>query len=173
MEREMQKIIIEAFLFLKEEPVRLDKIAELLELSHQEARAVVDELQQELSRNVRGIRIFEVAGGFQMGTAPELAGELEKALGEEVGGSLSNASLETAAIVAYKQPVTRVEIEAIRGVNSDHVLENLLKRRLIKISGRKDAPGRPLIYSTTKDFLKYFGLNELQDLPKLDENSCI
>jgi segregation and condensation protein B len=169
MEREQQKKLIEAILFLKEDPVRLEKIADILELPQQEARELLSELQQELAA-ARGIRIFEVAGGYQMGTPPELADDLERAFGEEGSGSLSNASLETMAIIAYKQPVTRVEVESIRGVKCDHVLDNLLKRRLIKVSGRKEGPGRPLIYCTTPDFLKYFGLKELKDLPSLDSD---
>jgi len=168
MEPERRKQIVEALLFLKEEPLRLEKIADVLELPREEARGVVVELQLELARTARGIRIFEVAGGYQMGTLPELAGDLERAFGEDGGGNLSGASLETIAIIAYKQPLTRAEIEAIRGVNCDHVLENLLKRKLIKISGRKEAPGRPLIYCTTVDFLKYFGLKELNELPVLE-----
>lgn len=170
MERDRQKTLIEAILFLKEEPVRLEKIAHILELSQEETREMIYELQQELAGAARGVRIFEVAGGFQMGTPPELAEDLESSFGEDGSGSLSNASLETMAIIAYKQPVTRVEVESIRGVKCDHVLDNLLKRRLIKVSGRKEGPGRPLIYCTTPDFLKYFGLKELQDLPALDSD---
>jgi segregation and condensation protein B len=169
MDQERQKQIVEALLFLKEEPLRLEKIADVLELPREEARKVVTELQLEMARTARGIRIFEVAGGYQMGTLPELADDLERAFGEEGGGNLSNASLETIAIIAYKQPLTRAEIESIRGVNCDHVLENLLKRKLIKISGRKEAPGRPLIYCTTVDFLKYFGLKDLNELPVLEK----
>ncbi len=168
MERDRQKKLIEAILFLKEEPVRLEKVADILELPHEEAREILFELQQDLSGAARGIRIFEVAGGYQMGTPPELADDLERAFGEDGSGSLSNASLETMAIIAYKQPVTRVEVESIRGVKCDHVLDNLLKRKLIRVSGRKEGPGRPLIYCTAPDFLKYFGLKELKDLPALD-----
>jgi segregation and condensation protein B len=170
MEHELQKKLIEAILFLKEEPVRLEKIADILEMPREEARELLSELQQDLAGAGRGVRIFEVAGGYQMGTPPELAEDLERAFGEEGSGSLSNASLETMAIIAYKQPVTRVEVESIRGVKCDHVLDNLLKRRLIKVSGRKEGPGRPLIYCTTPDFLKYFGLKELKDLPSLESD---
>ncbi len=169
MERERQKTLIEAILFLNEDPVRLEKLADILELPREETREIVAELQHDLAAASRGIRIFEVAGGYQLGTPPELAGDLERAIGEEGGGSISNAALETLAIIAYKQPVTRAEIESIRGVKCEHVLENLLKRRLIRISGRKEGPGRPLMYSTTPDFLKYFGLKELKELPPLEE----
>jgi segregation and condensation protein B len=128
----------------------------------------MQELKDDLAAATRGLQIVETAGGFQMGTVPELAPYLERAFSEDVSSNLSTAALEALAIIAYKQPVTRIEIESIRGVRSEHVLENLLKRKLIKISGRKEGPGRPLLYGTTTDFLKYFGLKELADLPPLD-----
>jgi segregation and condensation protein B len=167
MEREKQKAVIEALLFLKEDPVKVEKIAAVLSLSLEEARALVMELRRELADTRRGIQVYEVAGGYQMGTLPELAPVLEKIFGEETVGNLTPAAMETLAIIAYKQPVTRIEIESVRGVKCDHILENLLKRRLIRISGRKETPGRPLIYSTTVDFLKYFGLKDLHELPSL------
>ncbi len=168
MERREQKQVIEALIFLKEEPVKLDKIAAILSVSRDEALELVEELREELVSAARGIRVYAVAGGYQMGTLPELAATLEQAFGEEVAGNLSPPALETLAIIAYKQPLTRVEIESIRGVKCDHVLDNLLKRKLIRIIGRKEGPGRPLIYSTTTDFLKYFGLKDLAELPSLE-----
>lgn len=167
MAHEQQKAIIEAILFLREEPVKADKLAAVLEITSEEVRGLLGEMQQECIALGRGLRIFEIAGGYGMGSAPELAPYLEKALGEEGSGNLSPAAMETLAIIAYKQPLTRVEIEAVRGVRCEHILDNLLKRRLIRISGRKEAPGRPLIYKTTSDFLKYFGLMALDDLPPL------
>ncbi len=168
MEHEQYKAALEAILFLKEEPVRADKLAAVLEISPEEVRTLLKELQQELVSQRRGLRIFEIAGGYRMGSAPELASFLEKAFGEEESGTLSPAALETLAIIAYKQPLTRVEIEAVRGVRCEHILDNLLKRKLIRISGRKEGPGRPLIYKTTPDFLQYFGLKGLDDLPPLE-----
>lgn len=168
MDRELQKKSIEALLFLSEEPVKIEKIAVLLSSPPELALSVIGELQDDLNSSGRGLQIFEVAGGYQMGTLPELAPYLEKALSEDVSSNLSQAALEALAIIAYKQPVTRIEIESIRGVRSEHVLENLLKRKLIRISGRKEGPGRPLLYSTTPDFLKYFGLMDLKDLPPLE-----
>ncbi len=167
MEKEQQKKAIEALLFLSEEPIKPDKLAVVLSTSNTEAEKIVRELQADLSNQGRGLQIFEAAGGFQMGTLPELSPVLEKAFSEEVSSNLSNAALEVLAIIAYKQPVTRIEIESIRGVRSEHVLENLLKRKLIKVTGRKEGPGRPLLYGTTADFLKYFGLKELDELPEL------
>jgi len=164
----LHKQIAEALLFLSEEPLRAEKVASVLSLSAQETETLLLELKQEMDTNDRGLQIIEVAGGFQIGTKPELAPYIEKAFSEDVSSNLSNAALEALAIIAYKQPVTRIEIESIRGVRSEHVLENLLKRKLVRISGRKEGPGRPLLYSTTPDFLKYFGLKSLGDLPELD-----
>lgn len=169
MEKEQQKKTIEALLFLSEEPVNADKIATVLSVSPEEADLLVLELQKDLSAALRGLQVFEIAGGYQMGTLPELAPNLEKAFSEDISSNLSAAALEALAIIAYKQPVTRIEIESIRGVRSEHVLENLMKRKLIRVSGRKEGPGRPLLYSSTADFLKYFGLMNLEDLPPLED----
>ncbi len=163
------RALVEALLFLKEEPVRPEKLAAALEITPEEVRSLVEEMQQELIRRRSGLRIFEVAGGYRMGSAPELAPLLEKALGGAESGALSPAALETMAIIAYRQPLTRMEIEAVRGVRCEHILDNLLKRRLIRISGRREGPGRPLIYRTTPDFLRYFGLKGLEELPPLED----
>ncbi len=171
MEKAQQKRAIEALLFLSEEPVKPDKLAVALSTSAEEAEKIARELQDDLSNQGRGVQIFEAAGGFQMGTLPELAPVLEKTFSEEVSSNLSTAALEVLAIIAYKQPVTRIEVESIRGVRSEHVLENLLKRKLIKVTGRKEGPGRPLLYGTTADFLKYFGLKDLEELPELELES--
>lgn len=168
MEKEQQKMTIEALLFLSEEPVSTKRMAVVLSITVEEAEELVRELQQDLYDSKRGLQIFEAAGGYQMGTLPELAPYLEKAFSEEVSSYLSTAALEALAIIAYKQPVTRIEIESIRGVRCEHILENLAKRKLIKSLGRKEGPGRPLLYGTTNDFLKYFGLTYLSDLPQLD-----
>lgn len=168
MEHKELKKTVEALLFLSEEAVKAEKMAQVLSVTTAEADAAVRELQGDLASSDRGLQVFETAGGYQMGTHPGLATILEKAFSEEVSSNLSTAALEALAIIAYKQPVTRIEIESIRGVRSEHVLENLLKRKLIKITGRKDGPGRPLIYATTMDFLNYFGLKELGDLPQLN-----
>lgn len=169
MTREELKAIIEALLFLSEEPVKIKKIADGTGITAAEAQELLRELQQELVEQRRGLRIFEIAGGYQMGTAPELGPHLEQAVGDEESGHLSSAALETLAIIAYRQPLTRPEMEAIRGVRCEHILQNLLKRKLIRVCGRKEGPGRPLIYATTPDFLRYFGLNELDELPALEE----
>jgi segregation and condensation protein B len=172
MNKAEQKRIIEAILFLSEEPVKAEKIAAVLNTPAEETKQLICELTEDLTIGSRGIQVVETASGFQMGTVPELAPYLERAFSEDVSSNLSTAALEALAIIAYKQPVTRIEIESIRGVRSEHVLENLLKRKLIKISGRKDGPGRPILYSTTSDFLKYFGLKDLSELPSLDPESA-
>ncbi|HOL18309.1 MAG TPA: SMC-Scp complex subunit ScpB, partial [Bacillota bacterium] len=153
MERERQKTLIEAILFLNEDPVRLEKLADILELPREETREIVAELQHDLAAASRGIRIFEVAGGYQLGTPPELAGDLERAIGEEGGGSISNAALETLAIIAYKQPITKSEIEHIRGVSCDYAIQKLLEKELVAISGKSEGPGRPIMYSTSDSFM--------------------
>lgn len=168
MNRQEQKKAIEAILFLSEEPVSASRIAGVLSINDEEVEKLVLELKDDLAKTDRGLQVFEAAGGYQMGTIPELAPVLERVFSEDVSSNLSNAALEALAIIAYKQPVTRIEIESIRGVRCEHILENLLKRKLVKISGRRDGPGRPLLYSTTPDFLKYFGLMDLGDLPPLE-----
>jgi len=171
VEKAEQKKTIEALLFLSEEPVTPERLAVVLSTTQEEASRITRELKDEFTETRRGLQIFEMAGGFQMGTHPELAPHLEKAFSEDVSSYLTTAALEALAIIAYKQPVTRIEIESIRGVRSEHVLENLLKRKLIRISGRKEGPGRPLLYNTTPDFLKYFGLMDLEELPSLEIES--
>jgi len=168
VEKKEQKRLIEALLFLSEEPVKVDRIAGTLNISSDDAASLASELRQDLDDAGRGLQIIETVGGFQLGTRPELAPYLEKAFSEDVSSNLTAAALEALAIIAYKQPVTRIEIESIRGVRCEHVLDNLIKRKLIKISGRKEGPGRPLLYATTPDFLKYFGLMDLKELPPLD-----
>lgn len=115
-----------------------------------------------------GMHIRAVSGGYQMVTDKELLGELEPYFGEKTD-ALSRASMETAAIVAYKQPITRIEVDEIRGVNSSGTMRYLLEKNMIKVTGRKDVPGRPLLYSTTKYFLEYMGINDISELPTFRE----
>lgn len=159
------KPLVEALLFLTEEPLPSDKIAEIAGVSAKEVREVLAELRQEYNSPERGLQLMEIAKGFQLGTKPELAPVVEKLFKGEKSYTLSQAALETLAIVAFRQPVTRVDIESVRGVKVDGVVETLLKRRFIRMVGRKDAPGRPILYGTTRDFLKYFGLKDLSELP--------
>jgi segregation and condensation protein B len=166
------KRIIEAILFVNERPLSVDKIKEILDGFDAGAiKSLIRELADEYKLGNRGIIITEVAGGFQISTNPAVSSWLKKFYKSRYSRKLSAASLECLAIVAYKQPITRAEIEFIRGVSVEGVLKNLLELGLVKIVGRKDAPGRPFVYGTTKGFLEYFGLNSLEELPDIEEFS--
>jgi len=169
MEDRAAKSIIESILFIAGEPLTIDALKDIVELDMPEIERLVNELISEYSLKNSGLFILEVAGGVQMVTNPASAPWIKKLLATAVPTRLSQQSLETLAIIAYKQPIIKAEIEAIRGVNSDGVVKTLLERRLIKILGRKEVPGRPLMYGTTKDFLQSFGLKDLSELPTLKE----
>ncbi len=159
--------VVEALLFASDTPLEAERIREVLELeSAQAARELVEELRARYGD--RGLQIVEVGGGYRMITRPELAPWLVRLARARTKSRLSRPALETLAIAAYKQPVSRPEIDAIRGVNSEAVLENLLERRLIRIAGRKEAPGRPYLFETTREFLVAFGLRDLSGLPKVE-----
>jgi segregation and condensation protein B len=161
--------IIESVLFAAAAPVSLRKLVDILEgPTPKEVQAAVARLKEIYTPGQRGIQLLEVAGGYQFRTARENA-EWVRAVFRDKPARLGRAALETLAIIAYKQPVTRAEIEAIRGVDVDGVVSTLMARRLIKIAGRKEAVGRPLLYSTTPEFLETFGLKDLKELPSLKE----
>ncbi len=161
--------VVEALLFASDTPLEAERIRDVLELPDVgEARALVDELRARYEGAGRGLQIAEVAGGYRMVTRPELAPWLVRLARARARVRLSRPAVETLAIVAYKQPVSRPEVDLIRGVNSETVLDNLLERRLIRIGGRKEAPGRPFLYETTREFLVAFGLRDLGDLPRVD-----
>ncbi len=161
--------IVESVLFAAATPVSLRRLVEILGgPTSKEVHAAVERLKSEYATGQRGIQLREVAGGYQLRTARENA-EWVRAIFREKPSRLGRAALETLAIVAYKQPVTRAEIEAIRGVDVDGVLSTLMARRLIKMAGRKEAVGRPLLYVTTPEFLEVFGLKDLNELPSLKE----
>jgi segregation and condensation protein B len=170
MEDHEIKPIIEALLFISLDPISIDRIKEIL--SGVEKKRILDQLvslQEEYARFNRGMQIVEVAGGYQMTTRADMAPWIQALEKIKTASRLSQPSLETLAIIAYKQPLTRAEIEAIRGVDAAGVLKTLMDRRLVKIVGRKEAAGRPLIYGTTREFLLYFGLSNLTALPTLKE----
>lgn len=146
-------------------PVTIDQLREVLAAPPQVIHEVLWELQQDYAG--RGLQIQAVAGGYQLCTRPELAEYVQRFLRLDHREPLSQAALETLAIVAYRQPVTRAEIEAVRGVRCEHVLERLLERHLIREVGRRPTLGRPFLYGTTEGFLRYFGLKDLGDLPAL------
>jgi segregation and condensation protein B len=169
MDREGQKRIVEALVLGAPEPVSAQKIAEVVPgLETDDARALVAELGREYEEQGRAFEVWEVAGGYQLRTRPEYASYL-RLLHRERPLRLSRAALETLAVVAYRQPVTRAEIEAVRGVEADAVLKSLLDRHLVRIAGHREVPGRPMLYGTTRRFLEVFGLTQLDDLPTLRE----
>jgi len=164
------KAAIEALLFSSEKPLTLEQLREALDnLNAGEIRKHIEELSSEYEKGNRGIRVSEIAGGFQIITAPAFVSFLRKLYKQRRDEKLSGAALETLAIIAYKQPVTRMEIEAIRNVNVDGMIRAFLNKGIIRISGRKKAPGRPRVYGTTRQFLEHFGLRSLDELPKIEE----
>lgn len=159
---------IEALLFVSGDPITTQKIAQILEIPEEHIELLMEELMQDMAMEHRGLTVIKVAAGYQLCTKPELSSTLEK-LGQVQDNKLSAAAMETLAIIAFKQPITKIEIENIRGVKIDRVLTTLNERQLIKEVGRKETIGRPILYGTTENFLKCFGLNGLQDLPPLAE----
>lgn len=169
MEREEIRSIIESLLFVADGPQSLQRFAELLEgVDRETIQSVVNELRTELETQNRGIRLVEVAGGYQLRTPKSNADWVKKFLGGRPS-RMGKATLETLAIIAYRQPITRAEIEAIRGVDVDGVVTTLMERNLIRAVARKDVPGRPFLYGTTPEFLQLFNLKDLSQLPTLKE----
>jgi segregation and condensation protein B len=169
MEREDIKSIIESLLFVADGPLTIQRLSEVLEgVEKEDVRSTLEELQAELENSRRGVRLVEVAGGYQLRTAKVNAEWVKKFLGGRPA-RMGRATLETLAIIAYRQPITRAEIEAIRGVDVDGVINTLLDRSLIRAVARKDVPGRPFLYGTTPEFLQLFNLKDLTHLPTLKE----
>jgi segregation and condensation protein B len=166
--------VVEALLFASEAPVEAERIQEVLGLpSAGQARELVQLLVERLDGQGRALQIIEVGGGYRLVTRPEVAPWLVKLARSRTRSRLSRSALETLAIIAYRQPASRPDIDAVRGVNSEAVLDNLLDRRMVRIAGRKDSPGRPFLYETTRDFLVAFGLRDLADLPKVEGDLVI
>lgn len=168
------KNIIEALIFSSDEPLTNSEIikaingidGEDISISSDDINNAIDLLNQEYEATSRAVRIVKIAGGYLFATREEYAKYIGYLSSEKTKRRLSQAALETLAIIAYKQPITKPELELIRGVNSEYILATLLDKKLITISGRAETIGRPLLYTTTDEFLKYFGLNSLSDLPK-------
>ena len=158
--------VLECLLFVATEPVTASRISEVLELDEETAAAALEDLRLHYA-NGGGLQVVRIAGGYQLRTRPEFA-SLVSAFLRPAAQKLSRQALETLAIVVYEQPITQPEIDALRGVNSDGVLKTLVERDLIREAGRKDAPGRPILYRSTEYFLKHFGLSDLSELPKLE-----
>jgi segregation and condensation protein B len=160
---------IEAILFVATEPVKTSDLAEALDEKEADVTAQLDELKKVLDENVGGFALEQTAGGWRLATRAEHDSVLKKYFAKKGENRLSLAALETLAITAYRQPVTAPEISDIRGVNSTGVIRTLLERRMIRVAGRKNVVGAPFLYRTTKDFLVHFGLNDIRDLPRLEE----
>lgn len=170
MEHYRLKAACEALLYVSDTPLTIKRIREAFdeEVDPANIREAVTSLVLDFESEGRGVRIAELAGGYQITTRPEFAPQIKK-LQKIKPPKLSAQALETLAIVAYRQPIIKAEIEGIRGVSADGVLKTLLDRRLIKIAGRMDVPGKPMMYATTSEFLRYFGLKDLSSLPSLRE----
>lgn len=158
---------IESLLFVADRPVPLDRLAEAVEVPVSAAREALEHLRRRLAGS--GLLLQAVAGGYELGTRPEHADLVRQFLQREHGESLTKGALETLAVIAYRQPATRGDIEAIRGSRSDWHIERLLERQLIREVGRRPTPGRPVLFGTTDLFLRYFGLNDLSDLPAMGD----
>jgi len=164
--------LVEAFIFAAETPLTLDRLAVLTEQPRSDVRTAVDTLLQDYRSSRRGFYLAEVAGGYQFRTVDELGPWLRK-LAKDRATRFSRAALETLSIIAYRQPVTRAEIEFLRGVDSGGVIKTLLDKNLLRIVGKKEVPGRPLMYGTSRYFLETFGLRDLKDLPTLKEFAAL
>ena len=174
MVEELYLPVIEGLVFASEDPITSDELVraisaidgETTTISSGDIDSAIDLINLKYEPAHFPFKIVKIAGGFLFATKPELSKYLGYLNSEKIKRRLSQASLETLSIIAYKQPITKPDIEAIRGVNSDYILSTLLDKRLITISGRAETVGRPLLYGTTEEFLKYFGLNKISDLPK-------
>jgi len=163
--------LLEAYLFVATEPVLPTEIARILKMEPAAVEESLEDMVNAYARRINsGLHIVRIAGGYQMATRPPLAPNIARLLAAPGQKSrLSRPALETLAVIAYQQPVTQSEIEAVRGVNADAVLKTLSERHLIEETGRKEVAGRPILYGTTPDFLHYFGLHTLDDLPPLED----
>ncbi|MDA8228150.1 MAG: SMC-Scp complex subunit ScpB [Desulfitobacterium hafniense] len=164
--RESETAGLEALLYMANEPLSIEKLAEILNLESRDVMELLKELAGRYADPSCGLTIVELDGGFKLGTKPEVSGYIETLYKQPAQG-LSGAALEVLSIIAYKQPVTRGEVDFIRGVQSERALATLVEKGLIKEVGRKDGPGRPILYGTTEQFLLHFGLKSLDELPDL------
>lgn len=163
------KAVIEALIFASSEPLSLKEIAGIMQINEHTIEQLLIDLIDEYEQAQKGIRIQVIAGGYHFMTAPACAEYVEKLKKIPRSSPLSQAALETLAIIAYRQPITRAEIEALRGVRVESSLTTLLEKELIQEAGRRETPGRPILYTITTHFLKHFGLNSLDDLPPIEE----
>lgn len=168
MELSKDAALVEAILLLENDPVELRKLASIGGLSAEAAQEAIEQLRQGLEADGHGLEIVDIGGGFAFAPRKTLWEKLRERYGKNAENHLSKAALETLAIIAYSQPITRGEIESIRGVSADGMIKLLISRSFIREVGKKDVPGKPVQYGTTKEFLKAFRLSTISDLPKLD-----
>nr|WP_318681023.1 SMC-Scp complex subunit ScpB [uncultured Treponema sp.] len=169
MELEKEIALIESILFLESEPITEKSLATISELSEEEVSKCIEQLKEKYSNDNSGIEIDFITGGWALVPKKEMWEVLKERYGNKNEGKLSKSAMETLSIIAYSQPITRAEIEAIRGVSADNMIRLLMDRNLVKEVGKKDIPGKPSQFGTTKEFLKFFRLNSIADLPKLDQ----
>ena len=168
MELNKEGALIEAVLLLESDPVELRKLSTITGLSPEDTEAAIANLRTVLEEDRHGLEIVEIGGGYAFAPRKDLWEQLRERYGKSAENRLSKAALETLAIVAYSQPITRAEVESIRGVSADGMIKLLLSRNFIREVGKKDTVGKPVQYGTTREFLKAFRLNTISDLPKLD-----
>lgn len=169
MEKENMKAVLESILFTMGESVDISRLAAVLEISTKETKALLDEMKEEYDNNpAKGVTLMELEDAYQMCSKTEMYDWLIKIASAPRKYTLTDSLLETLSIIAYKQPVTRIEIEKIRGVSCDHAVNRLLEFDLIMEVGRMDAPGRPLLFGTTEQFLRTFGVTSLEELPRMN-----
>lgn len=166
---EKEKGLVEAVLFLDNEPLAVESIAKITDLSNDVVNECIEGLKDKYSRENSGVELSFITGGWTLTPKKEFWDLLKERYGSKNAGRLSRSAMEVLSIIAYKQPITRAEIEAIRGVSPDNMIRLLQERQLVKEVGKKDAPGRPSQFGTTKEFLKFFNLNSIAELPRLDE----
>ncbi len=168
VEETRRKAALEAILFVAGDVVTLASLNKATDIPEAEIKRAMSELTAEYRDRNSGIIIAEIAGGYQMVSSPDAAVWIKRFKNVHQSGKLSQPAIETLAIVAYKQPITKIEVDQLRGVNSDGAMKSLLDKRLIKIVGKKETPGRPFLYGTTMEFLQYFGLKSLAELPPIN-----
>lgn len=166
---EKETALVETVLFLESEPVSVDGIAEISQLAKDVVETCLDALREKYAGDDSGIELAMITGGWTLVPKKEFWDALKERYGNKHEGRLSRSAMEVLSIIAYKQPITRAEIEALRGVSPDNMIRLLTERQLVKEVGKKDAPGRPTLFGTTKEFLKFFHLNSIADLPQLDD----
>lgn len=167
--KDRYKSIIESLLFMSGEPLNIKEISSIIECDADYTKEILNSMKDEFQDDKRGIKLIQLENNFQLVTKEENGNYVQKLLKTNIRQSLSQAALETLAIVSYKQPITRIDIDEIRGVKSDRAIQTLVEKNLIKECGRLEVPGKPILYGTTEEFLKHFGLESLKSLPSLEQ----